>query len=136
MLWNSNFQIDELFNKIKFTNLNYHYTLQGLNTITWNSNVNDGKVDLLFSSDLGKSWIKVDTSKPNTGNYDWNTNRFSDCSFGKLRIILKDDLGNPIGFNDSHLFTINNNENGKPFVELINLKNDTTINTSTVDLKL
>lgn len=137
MLWNSNFDRSEIISNVNFTNLDYHKILNDVTTIRWDSKLITGTVDLLFSSDIGKSWAQVDTSQPNNGIYSWDTKNFQDCAFGQMRIIVKDDLGKPVGYNDSHYFTVNNDsENGKPFVELINMKSNSTITNDTLDLQL
>ncbi|MDP2303817.1 MAG: T9SS type A sorting domain-containing protein [Ignavibacteria bacterium] len=136
MLWNCNFQIDDLFTNINFNNLNFHKTLSGTTNISWTSAIQGGTIDLYYSSDLGEHWQDVATSLPNNGNYNWNTTNVPDCAFGKLRVIIFNNDGNPVGFNDSHTFTIDNPQNGEPFVKIDNIEYDTTITSEMFNLKL
>ena len=136
MLWYSNFQINDLLTNINFNNLNSHKTLSGTNNITWTSTIQGGTIDLYYSSDFGERWQDVATSLPNNGNYNWNTTNVPDCAFGKLRVIIFNDSGNPVGFNDSHTFTIDNQLNGEPFVKIDNIGYDTTITSEMFNLRL
>jgi poly(3-hydroxybutyrate) depolymerase len=104
---------------ITLTNLQPHRVLSGTETITWSTLSPGDSVEIWFSPDAGDSWQCVSPSEPNTGAYDWNTGDAVDCSFGQIRIFLKNTGGHIYGVSQSGYFTINNLATGTPFVKII-----------------
>ncbi len=137
-LWNSQFDTSVVLNSIKLLNLDYHCTLSGEQTIQWNSLRNEGTIDLWYSVDNGETWEQIALSQPNTGSFLLNTNELEDTPFGVFKIFIKDSLGNIYGFNQSHVFTVNNSVNGKPYVRILSpiFSSDTVINDLSIDSQL
>jgi hypothetical protein len=125
-LWNNNFNITNIFNEVSFVEPAVHKTLSGTENIQWTSKNSGGYVDLWFSPDAGSSWINLIRNYPNTGSYSWNTTLYKDCSFGQLKIIIKDDNKNIYGINKTDYFSINNNNSSGPFVKILNTEFDST----------
>ena len=119
-LYNSNFDTSAVKNSVSLTSLNYHKVVSGIETITWNSLNSNGTVEILYSSDYGNNWKSIVNNAPNTGSYNWNTTQFDDGSFAKLLICAKNEEGFIYAVDQSESFTVNNLENGKPFVKIFN----------------
>ena len=124
ILWNNNFDTKNIFNKVSFLQPSFHKQLSGIENIKWNSVNSGGYVDIWFSSDAGSTWQNIVRNASNSGNYSWNTAGYNDCSFGKLKIIVKDDNKKMYGINESSYFSINNNGTAAPFVKIMNTEFD------------
>lgn len=88
-------------------------TVDGHTIITWESSgiVQDGLVDIWYSSTYEKSWTLIAHDLVNSGSYDWNTTSVRDGSWYKLRVVGKKN-GNR-GFDVSKdFFTVDNWETG------------------------
>ena len=139
LLWDLNFDLDSLKKNVTFTNLNKYEKFIGIKEITWQSNYSQGTADLWFSPDAGDTWKVISENVPNSGSFSWNTENVSDCSFGIIRIFVKDTKGNLIGYNDSQgKFIIDNEENGTPFFRILNknLGGTDPVTGKTIDLNL
>jgi hypothetical protein len=120
ILYNNNFDAAALSDHIQLTSLNYHKTLSGVENIIWSGTDSLETAEIWFSPDYGKTWNAVERNIPNTGSYLLNTEQLEDCSFGLLRIFIKNNLGELFGYSESHPFMINNPVNGKPFIKILN----------------
>ena len=105
---------------IELTNLKIYRTLQGVETIQWTSLHPEESVEIWYSPDAGRNWEMVSPSEPNTGQYEWNTEIFEDCSFGLVKIFLKNSEGFIYDSDQSAYFSIDNEMNGHPFVKILN----------------
>ncbi len=107
---------------IRLTNLNNSKVYPTLNesfTIKWNSSNPKDSVEIWFSNNNGDSWELIQ-SQINTRSYDWDVSKVQDCSLGKIRMLLKNNLGFVYGIYESSLFAIDNStSNGKPLVGII-----------------
>ncbi|MBI5216048.1 MAG: T9SS type A sorting domain-containing protein [Ignavibacteriae bacterium] len=119
-LWNSKFNIDSVLHSVAFTNLNNHRELSGTETIEWSSTRSGGTVDIWYSSDYGEHWTLVEKSISNTGSYQLATENFQDTPFGIFRLFIKDEQGNLYAFAQSHDVSINNIQDGVPFLKVLN----------------
>jgi hypothetical protein len=77
-------------------------------------------VEIWYSPDAGGSWQLVSEDEPNSGQYQWNTEAVEDCSFGLLKIFLKNNEGFICGLDQSEYFAIDNEMNGCPFIKILN----------------
>jgi hypothetical protein len=77
-------------------------------------------VEIWFSPDAGMSWQFITGSTPNTGTYSWNTATLDDCSFGQIKVFLKNADGHIYGADRSRFFAVSNGINVKPFVRIVN----------------
>lgn len=123
---------------IALTRLNYHQVLSGIETISWNAVNPADRVEIWFSPDAGRNWQIVSRAEPNSGTYTWNTKNAGDCSFGLLKIFLKNAEGYIYSNDQSSYFTINNGVNGTPFVKILNKEFDAgqTFDQSPFELEL
>jgi hypothetical protein len=126
---------------IKLSNLNdstEYPTLSNSYSILWDSENSTDSVEIWFSNNDGDSWELIQ-SQMNNGNFDWDVSKVQDCSLGKIRILLKNNLGFVYGIDESRQFAINNDDtNGAPIIKILSqefiIYNILTINT--LDLKL
>ena len=119
-IYNSNFDTSAVKNSITLTSLSYHKIVAGNETITWNSINSNGSVDILYNSDYGNTWETIANNIPNNGSYNWNSTLVEDGSFAKIIICIKNEEGYTYAIDESEYFTVNNSENGKPFVKIFN----------------
>lgn len=120
-LFHSSFDAEAIHNAISITSHNYHKVVNGINQIKWQTDSNNGTVEIWYSPDAGKSWEYITKNAPNTGSYNWNTENIEDASFALLKIFLKDEEGFIYAYdNCNSYFTVNNSGNGKPFVKILN----------------
>ena len=119
-LYHSNFDTAAIHNVISISNPINHQTISGNYNIIWNSNNQNGSVEIWYSGDAGETWDYIIKNSPNTGSYTWNTNSVIDGAFSKLIIFIKDTDGNIYGYDESGYFTVNNSGNGKPFIKILN----------------
>jgi hypothetical protein len=135
VIWDESYDYPQLFpwvfEKYKVTpgaialmRLNHHQVLSGFETISWSAVNPADSVELWFSPDAGRNWQVVSRAEPNSGTYSWNTENVSDCSFGLLKIFLKNTEGYIYSNDQSSYFTINNAANGTPFVKILNKEFD------------
>lgn len=129
-LFNNDFDTSVVYNSISLTNINSHLTIYNTFEVKWNSAISGGSVEVWFSTNFGESWKKISDNVPNNGSYNWNTNSVEDCSFGLLKVFVKDNEGRLLGFSQSHPFTINNPGNGFPFIKILTEFNENTLITS------
>jgi len=136
VLWFSKFNYD--YNGFTFINLDSYRALKNSETINWTSNIQPSFVDVYFSSDAGDKWEQIAENIDNTGSYEFNTNNFKDCAFGKLKLVGKDINYNPICLSESSFFIIDNEKNGAPFVKILNQDeyNDSSLVEDIISLKL
>ena len=125
-LWNNNFNINNIFDEVSFVEPVVHKTLSGTEKLQWTSKKSGGYVDLWFSSDAGSSWTNLARNYPNSGSYSWNTTIYKDCSFGQLKIVIKDNNKNIYGIKESNYFSINNTGLSVPFIKILNTEFDST----------
>ena len=108
---------------IRLTNLNNSKVYPTLNesfTIKWNSSNPNDSVEIWFSNNNGDSWELIQSQK-NTRSYNWDVSKVQDCSLGKIRMLLKNNLGFVYGIYESSLFAIDNTaSNGTPIVKILN----------------
>ena len=107
-------------NAIQFINPAQFQAYSGEMTVTWNAANPQDSVIIQFSPDAGMNWQFVSQSEPNTGSFLWNTANVSDAAFGRLRIALKNQNGFIYGRDRTGFFSIDNAENGSPFVKILN----------------
>lgn len=126
---------------IKLSNLidaNDYPTLNDSYSIQWDSENPADSVEIWFSNNDGDSWELI-KSQINNGSFDWNVSKVQDCSLGKIRILLKNNLGFVYGIDESSLFAIDNAaSNGTPEVKILNqdfIKN-ATITAPRINLEL
>jgi len=119
-LYNSNFDTVAVKNSISITSQTYHKIVSGNEAITWNAINSNGTVEIWYSADGGNSWKTITKSTTNNGSYNWNTTLFDDGSFAKILVLLKNDAGFIYAIDESKYFTVNNSENGTPFVKIFN----------------
>lgn len=128
--YNNPLMQDWLFSKyklkagaIRLTNLNNPKVYPTLNepyTIKWNSSNPKDSVEIWFSSNNGDSWELIQ-SQINTRSYNWDVSKLQDCAFGKIRLLLKNNLGFVYGIYESSLFAIDNTaSNGAPVIKILN----------------
>lgn len=106
-------------NAIQFTNPTHFQTYSGEVTVTWNAINPQDSVTIQFSPDAGLSWQFISQPEPNTGSFQWNTADVIDAAFGRLRIALKNQNGFIYGRDRTGFFSIDNAENGSPFVKIL-----------------
>ncbi len=138
-LWNSKFDTAAMNKAITIVNFQSHRILSGGQTVQWTSLASGGSIDIWFSPDAGASWQTVAKNVLNSGSYPWNTTTFPDCSFGILRVFVKDTSGNIYGFAQSQdYFTIKNTTTGSPFVRIMNtdFRADVPITQSLLNLQM
>ena len=108
---------------IRLTNLNNPKVYPTLNesfTIKWNSSNPNDSVEIWFSNNNGDSWELIQSQK-NTRSYNWDVSKVQDCSLGKIRMLLKNNLGFVYGIYESSLFAVDNTaSNGTPIVKILN----------------
>ncbi len=126
ILWYNNFNINNIYSGISLQGMSKHISISGTQNIQWTSKNSGGFVDIWYSSDAGGSWTNVVRDAPNNGTYSWNTSLFKDCSFGKLKIIIKDNNKNMYGINESNYFSVNNTGNASPFTKILNTEFDSS----------
>ncbi len=119
-LYHSNFDTLAIHQVVTLTSHSYHKTVNGIETIEWQSQNSGGTVEILYSSDGGHNWESIVKNAPNTGSYLWNTEEFDDGSFCLLKIYIKNEDGFIYGLNTSNYFTVNNSSNGTPYIEILN----------------
>lgn len=128
--YNNPLMQDWLFSKyklkagaIRLTNLNNPMVYPTLNesfTIKWNSSNPNDSVEIWFSNNNGDSWELIQSQK-NTRSFDWDVSKVQDCSLGKIRLLLKNNLGFVYGIYESSLFAIDNPaSNGTPVIKILN----------------
>jgi len=105
---------------ISLSTLKSRRTLKGTEAITWTTTQTGGSVELWFSGDAGGTWTMLVADAPNTGAFQWNTTGVADCSFGQLKVFLKDASGRVYGSDVSSFFTVKNTSNGPPFAAFVN----------------
>ncbi len=119
-LYHSNFDTNAVVNSITIKTPSFHKTLSGNETIAWNAVNSGGTVEIWYSSDGGNNWQTITKNAPNNGSYNWDTQLFSDGSFAKLLLCIKNPSGFIYGISESEYFTVNNPGNGAPFVKILN----------------
>jgi len=119
-LYHSNFDTLAIHQVVTLTSHSYHKTVNGIETIEWQSQNSGGTVEILYSSDGGHNWESIVKNAPNTESYLWNTEEFDDGSFCLLKIYIKNEDGFIYGLNTSNYFTVNNSLNGTPYIEILN----------------
>ena len=119
-LWNNNFKVENVNNRISILEPVSHNILKGTETISWTSNYSGGYVDIWYSPDAGDTWKNIVTNNVNNGSYSWKTNLYSDCTFGKLKFLIKDNNKNLIGINESNYFSIDNSGSSSPYIKILN----------------
>lgn len=116
-LYHSNFDLGPAFNTVQITSHLTHRTVSGNDIITWNSNNPNESVQILYSSDAGKSWETITKNAPNNGTYNWNSAQYEDAAFAKLMIFINNSQGFTYAVAESDYFTVNNPGNGSPYVK-------------------
>jgi predicted esterase len=106
-------------NAIVLSDFGNHRILSGIETLN-----SQDSVEIWYSPDAGGNWQLVSRSEPNSGTYEWNTEEMVDCSFGLLKVFVKNAEGFIYGRDQSSFFTIDNSVNGKPFVKILNQEFD------------
>ncbi len=119
-LYHSNFDTTIVHQVVTLTSQTFHKNVSGTENIEWQSQNNNGYVEIWYSSNGGDDWSYVTKNAPNTGSYLWNTENFEDGSFCLLRIYIKNENGFVYGFDTSNYFTVNNDGNGSPYVKILN----------------
>jgi hypothetical protein len=119
-LYNSNFDTAAVKNSISITSQTYHKIVSGNEQITWNAINSNGTVEIWYSADGGNSWKTIIKNTANNGSYNWETTLFDDGAFAKILILLKNEAGFIYSIDESKYFTVNNSENGVPFVKIFN----------------
>jgi dienelactone hydrolase len=130
----SQYRIDT--NAITLTNFKSNITIKEVDTIKWNSTYSKDSVELWFSPDNGSHWEEIASSEPNNGQYVWDIRSKEDCSFGLIKIFLKDSVGNIFGSDKSEDFAIDNAANGKPYLQIIEseIMRTSTITTDSINI--
>jgi hypothetical protein len=105
---------------ITITGLSGYKILSAIDTIEWNAINPEDSVEIWFSPDVGAHWQLMIDSTLNTGSYSWNTDNIPDCSMGLIKIFSKNSEGFIYGYDQSHIFKINNQMNGTPYVKIVN----------------
>ncbi|HAP35195.1 MAG TPA: hypothetical protein DCQ28_04360, partial [Bacteroidetes bacterium] len=121
---NAGFDVQKMNNAISIQSV---LELPGSKTIQWQTGKPGGTIDVYFSSDNGITFSRVAENEGNDGSFNWNTTLVADCYFGRLMVIAKDGSGNPIGFNVSERFSIDNAMNGSPFLNIVSDTFATTV---------
>ena len=119
-LYYSNFDTNAVVNSIALTSHAFHKIVSGNETISWNSVISNGTVEIWYSADGGNGWETITKNAPNNGSYNWNSTLFDDGAFAKLLIFVKNVDGFIYGIAESGYFTVNNSGNGTPFVKIFN----------------
>ena len=65
-------------------------------------------------------WIQIDSFDPSSGQYIFNSRMTDDHPFALLKFLAHDSLGYVIAKEYSDILSINNEENGLPYVEILN----------------
>lgn len=89
--------------------------LQGVHLIRWNASDADGDALLLsleLSSNSGLTWQELATNEPNDGSFSWNTEKYANSLFYKLRITASDSTVETI--ETSNIFEIRNERGDFP----------------------
>ena len=126
---------------IKLSNLNdstEYPTLSDSYSIHWDSENSTDSVEIWFSNNDGDSWELIQ-SQMNDGNFDWDVSKVQDCSLGKIRILLKNNLGFVYGIDESRQFAINNDDsNGAPIIKILSQEfiKYSTLTVNTLNLQL
>jgi hypothetical protein len=119
-LYHSNFDTSAIHQVVTLTSHTDHKTVNGIETIEWQSQNSGGTVEILYSSDGGNNWERIVKNAPNIESYLWNTEEFEDGLFCLLKIYIKNEDGFIYGLTQSNYFTVNNSGNGKPYIEILN----------------
>ena len=97
-----------------------HRRLFASEAITWTVDNPEDSVEIRYSRDAGENWQTISPFSQNNGRFLWNTKALDDAAFGQLRIFLKNQDGFIYGRQKSTFFTIDNGQNGAPFVRILN----------------
>jgi len=139
-LWHNQFNSNKMKERINFKNYSANAELSNIIPIEWESNYPNGKIDLYYSGNFGKIWIKIANTLPNNGNYSWNSSEanIEESAFAQIKVILRDENNYIIGNSYSNYFLLNNNGNGKPILEIENedLLYSKTLTENNVELSL
>ena len=98
MMWNLQFDSSSASSRVALGNFPSGETVSGMQTIHWTTSMTNSTADIWFTPDAGRNWTKLAAGIPNNGSYNWNTATVSDCSFGMLRILVKDSTGHAYGY--------------------------------------
>jgi len=122
MMWNLQFDSSSASSKVTLADFTSGDTVSGTQTIRWTTALSNSTADIWFTPDAGRNWTKLVAGIPNNGSFDWNTSAVSDCSFGMIRILVKDSTGHARGYSDSPaLFTVDNPGNGVPTMQVLQM---------------
>ncbi len=126
------------YDDVLITNLDSYPTLKNTETITWTSKIRPSFVDVYFSSDAGDTWKRIEENINNGESYQFSTKNYKDCAFGKLKLVGKDINYVPFSLSESPFFIIDNEQNGAPFVKILNYEeyNDSSLVEDIISLKL
>jgi len=138
LLAKNNFNITATISHSSIPQFEIVQSLSGNMSIQWPSNNPTETVDIYFSPDAGKNWQTVAEDIPNNGNYSWNTAQYGDCSFGKLRLFIKNASGVYSTYlENKKYFSINNVGNGTPFIKILSdLKSVDTVKNGILSLRI
>ena len=130
--------VKNMCNAIKLIDMKSHRFLQGIELLTWESENDDGHVEIWYSRNAGQDWILVADNEANDGMYEWNTELVPDCAFGLIKLFLKNENDFIYAFVQSGFFTINNAQNGEPFLKVNKdpFKENTAVNTDKITLSV
>jgi poly(3-hydroxybutyrate) depolymerase len=138
LLHNWVFKQYKIPNGVSITNFDYHKKIEGLQEIKWTSALSGGNVDISYSADNGKNWQKLVENYPNNGSFLWDSEKSEDGFFGLLKILIRDVNNILYAHYTTGNFTLKNDSDGKPFVEILNkeLNMGAVITTPEYQLKL
>jgi pimeloyl-ACP methyl ester carboxylesterase len=88
----------------------------GSETIRWDVTEPAESGELWFSSNNGRSWVRLDSTLGNTGEFIFDTESVDDTPFAKLRLVFFESGGLVHRREDSKAFVIDNPDNGTPIV--------------------
>ena len=138
VLYNNNFDTSKIGTHIQLTNLTSHTTVSANYQITWNSEKIVSSADIYFSPDAGVTWQTIEKDLANNQSYLWNTANVADCSFGIIRVFMKDAQGKIIDFSHSGFITVNNAGNGTPFIRILDktFSSENPLTQKTIDVTM
>ena len=104
---------------ITITNPASYRVLRGVETVTWSSVNMADSVEIWYSPDAGGSWHMISRSEPNSGSYQWHTEKVSDGAFALLKIFVKNHEGFIYGHDQTGYLSVDNGVQGTPFVKIL-----------------
>jgi predicted esterase len=103
-------------NIIKLTEPKEYKTISNNYFLKFESQVDSGIVNIMFSNDLGYTWEPVTEDTLKADSTEVNTELLPDSPFGIFKVQLKDSLADTYGTDYSYYYRINNSANGIPFL--------------------